>query len=93
MSTHLLSYYMAGMFSYGFLRSMRADYNEPYNVIGKKIGFSIMNGIIYATPFGIPKLFNIFDRADIYLNKKDSTKYDDVYVECKGICKNKNVLF
>lgn len=93
MSGNLLTYYMLGTFSYGFLRCMRAEYIEPYNILGKKLCFSVLNGMIYASPFGIPKLFNLFDRADIYLNKKDSTKYHDVYVEYGGICKNKNVIF
>lgn len=92
MSSRILPYYMIVMFSYGFLRCIRADYAEEYNIMGKKLGFSIMNGIVYASPFGVPKLFNMFDRIDIYLNEKDSLKYDDVYVECKGICRNKHIF-
>lgn len=90
--SYLFPSYMALMFSYGFLRTMRAEYIEKYNVFGKKVGISLMTGIVYASPFGVPKLMDLFDRVDIYINKKDSTKYEYAYEECQGVCKNKNVI-
>lgn len=89
-----LSYYMIGMFSYGFLRSFRSEYFiERHNLIGTKFCYSCMNGMFYATPFGIPYLFNTLNRLDIYIFNKDPSKYPEAYIECCGASKNKNVLF
>ena len=85
--------YMAGMFSYGFLRTMRSQYIDQYDVFGEKLKLSLMNGIVYATPFGIPRFFNLISRIDVYVNNKDPSKYDDIYVEIPSVCKNKRVFF
>jgi hypothetical protein len=93
MSVSYITKYMVGMFSYGFLRAARAEYKEPYDTLGKKIVSSTGNGIVYASPFGLPHLVYLIDRIDVYVSGKKSEKYDAIYKECSGLCKNKNVLF
>lgn len=86
-----------GMFFYGFTRGMRSEYPEPYNAIGSRLCLSLVNGITYTIPpFNIIQIVDTLDRSDVYITKKDPSKYDNqfrsIYSECFGFGKNKNVI-
>lgn len=85
-----------GMFSYGFMRSIRAEYPAPYDAFGSRFTVSLLNGVFYTfPPITLVKLIDTIDRCDVYLTKKDPEKYDkfnSIYSECFGLGKNKNVI-
>lgn len=86
-----------GMFCYGFIRGMRSEYPEPFNVFGSRFCLSLANGIVYTVPpFNLIHIVDTLDRCDVYVTKKDPTKYDDrhrsIYSECFGYGKNRNVI-
>lgn len=63
---------------------MRAELPPGQDLIGYRITHSFMNGVIYLTPFGIPHLFNVINRADVAWNHKDKSLYSDIYKEPNG---------
>ncbi len=91
MSNLKYAYYMMGMFSYGFLRNMRAEYAEPENVLGTRVGHSLLNGVVYMSPCGVLYLRDFVNRADVYWTDKNPEKYEKIYRESSGY-KNKNVF-
>ncbi len=52
---------------------METKYEPPFDLIVNRIVASLLNGIIYASPFGFFKEFRELDRIDIYVNHKDKT--------------------
>ncbi len=91
--TTLAGKYIVGMFTYGFLRGIRAEYKPPHDIIGYQLGLSVVNGMVYVfPPHGIPRLFDIANRADVYFSGKDPEKYPSIYVELFGISKNKHII-
>lgn len=85
-----IPHYMIGMFTYGFIRGMRSKYDEPNNLLGTRIVYSVGNGFIYASPFGLKKIIDTIDRLDVYITDKDKEKYKSIYEE--GMGKNMNTL-
>ena len=87
----LYSKFFIGMFTYGFIRGMRSEYKPPYDIIGYRLANSMVNGLCYTfPPYGVFRLFDIANRADVYLQKKDPEKYPSIYYESIGI--NKHVF-
>ena len=76
--------YPVGIFSYGMYRQWHCKENPPFNLIGHRVLFSVGNGFLYISPFGIFKLFNLVNRLDIAYNKRDKTQYTSPYVEMFG---------
>lgn len=72
----------AGAFSFGFYRGIRADYQEPYDLIGHRIGHSLVNGMVHVfPPYGLIRATYILNRADVAWNNKDPSKYPSIYSE------------
>ena len=80
-----------GAFSLGCYRGARAEYPSGEDLIGYRVAHSLMNGFIYTSPFGIPHLFNIINRADVAWNHRDKSLYPNIYKEPSGY-KNYRVI-
>jgi hypothetical protein len=72
------------MFPYGFYRQWNSKLEAPTDLLGHRVVFSLTNGIIYISPFGLFKLFNQFNRFDIEYNKLDKEQYKKAYEETIG---------
>ena len=78
-------------FGYGFARSINGTNDPPFNVIGNRIGFAVLNGSMYAVPpYTIIYVFKLMNRIDIKLTGKDPRNYEDSYKDLFGY--NKNVF-
>ena len=92
MNLSLLEKTGMGVFCYGFLRGIRAEYPAPYDTVGSRLCFSFFNGINYILPpFTILKMIHAIDRCDVYLTKKDPEKYPHIY-ECFPLISFKFIL-
>jgi hypothetical protein len=79
-------------FGYGFARSINGTNDPPFNVIGNRIGFAILNGSMYAVPpYTVIYVVKLMNRIDIKLTGKDPQKYEDSYKDLFG--NNQNVFF
>jgi hypothetical protein len=85
---------LVGMFGYGFLRGARADYPPPHDIIGHRLGLSFFNGVYYMfPPYGLLRVTDILNRADVYISGKNPDDYKSIYSEVFGLGKNKNIFF
>jgi len=90
--------YIIPMFTYGTYRGLRSEYSIQhssyvYMPLGTKIMVSSLNGLIYASPYGVFKILDLIDRIDIYQkNKELECENQPCYDECIGLCKNQHVL-
>jgi hypothetical protein len=76
---------------YGFARGMNSSYAPPNDVIGNKLMYASMNGIMYSVPpYSAYYLLKLINRIDVKLTSKDPTKYPDLYDDM--YCKNPNVF-
>lgn len=93
-----LLYWIVPMFSYGALREYKSPYykkvfpgystNEPQQ---NQLNINMfMNGIYYASPCGLYKLYHLYKRMDAYKNKVHVKS--DIYTEWSYNV-NRNVLF
>ena len=78
------------MFPYGIYRQWNCEHKPPFNLFGHRVLGSLGNGIVYVSPFGICKLFDLVNRLDIEYNKRDKTQYISPYFELFG--KNYNTI-
>jgi hypothetical protein len=91
---YLVGKVMMGMFAYGFLRGVRAEYPKPHDVLGYRMGHSVMNGICYLfPPHGICRILDLVNRLDVKLSGKNPDDYPSIYIEMFGLAKNKHILF
>lgn len=80
------------MFSYGFLRTMNADYNN--NVCPAfKVAWSTFRGCVYASPFGVYHLGETACRASIKFHTNHPQHQSNFMVlYTDGLTVNKNVF-
>jgi len=67
---------MISMFTYGTYHDLRSEYkiertSHSYMPLGTKIMVSSLNGLIYASPYGVFKIFELNVRIDIYQKNKE----------------------
>lgn len=79
------------MAPYGAYRFWRSDLQPPSDLYGHRFAGSILNGIWYASPYGVFKLFNLMNRVNIYYEGRDPSNYPNAYQEC-FIASNRHVL-
>ena len=72
------------MSTYGMYRQYNTTVSEKYNLFGHRLAFSIANGVLYTTPYGIIKMLSLMNRIDIKINKKEPNMYLDCYGEILG---------
>jgi hypothetical protein len=72
------------MFPYGTYRQWTSVNREPYDLTGHRILSSSVNGIYYASPWGVIKLFDLFNRLDVKYRNLDKEKYKKSYEELIG---------
>lgn len=81
------------MFSYGFYRGLCAEYKPPHDLLGYRVGYSFFNGIFYIfPPYGLFRLFDTVNRADVAWNGKDPKDYPSLYSESVGLGYNPRVI-
>jgi len=90
MNPLMLRYWCTPMFTYGAIRGYRAELPSHQNLLSDNICNSVANGCVYASPFGLIKLFHTVDRFEIKARQLDPTNYPVVYVEGRGM--NRNVI-
>ena len=76
--------YCLVMFPYGTYRQWNTQLETPYDLLGYRILSSSMNGVYYISPFGVTKIFNLFNRLDIKYHNLDKDKYKSSYEELLG---------
>jgi hypothetical protein len=76
--------YACVMAPYGAYRFWRSDLKPPYDLYGHRFAGSILNGIWYASPYGVCKLFNLMNRVNIYYEGRDPSNYPRAYEEFLG---------
>jgi hypothetical protein len=79
-----IAFWCGSMFPFGIYRQWNATLDPRNDLIGNRIFYSVTNGIVYISPFGIIKFADIFNRIDIKYNKKDSSLYPSCYIETNG---------
>jgi hypothetical protein len=75
------------MFTYGFLRGVRAEYHD--NLYSTRLVYSFMNGVYYGMCV-IHPVMRLMDRAQIEYQKLPPEKHERAYVETYGV--NRNVI-
>ena len=75
------------MFTYGFLRGVRAEYHD--NLYSTRLVYSFMNGVYYGTCIVHP-VMRLMDRAQIAYQKLPPEMHGRAYVEMYGV--NRNVI-
>lgn len=76
------------MCTLGFTRQYRAKMEPRHDLLSRKIGLSMINGMYYASPFGVFKLIHAIDRIEIFLRDKSRDTHRDCYEELFGINNN-----
>jgi hypothetical protein len=79
------SLWILPMFTLGFTRHYRATLEPRHDLVSRKIGFSMLNGFYYASPFGALKLMHAIDRIEIFVRDKPRDTHHDCYKELFGI--------
>lgn len=86
----LVKYWMTPMFVYGFTRTFRGEYPEPINLYTHRLVFSLLSGVMYASPVGVLKLLETANRAQVKYMNLDPKAYPSIYFD--GFIRNRNVL-
>jgi hypothetical protein len=76
--------WFSAMGPYGIYREWNVDRKPPFDLYGHRIAASVANGIIYVSPLGIFKLFNLLNRIDVWYHQRDPKHYPNCYHECMG---------
>ncbi len=79
------SLWVAPMFTLGFTRQYRSTLPPKHDLYSRKMGWSILNGAYYASPFGIFKLIHAIDRIEIFVRDIPRDTYLNCYEELVGI--------
>ena len=71
------------MFTFGFIRQYRCipDDNKKKELFIDKCFGCAMNGIIYVSPFGIIKLYDLARRSEIYTTNENPKDHKNAYYE------------
>ena len=75
------------MFTYGFLRGVRAEYHD--NLYSTRLVYSFMNGVYYGMCV-IHPVMRLIDRLQIHYEGLEPEKHERAYVETYGV--NRNVI-
>lgn len=92
-SPRAVKVWVSGMFSYGFLRTMNADYMHYNNNVcpAFKLAWSTIRGCVYASPLGVYHLGETPCRAALHSHHSHhSQHYMLLYTD--GVTVNKNVF-
>ena len=81
MTTHIKKWCIP-MFTFGFIRQYRSipDDKKKELFTDKCIGCAT-NGIIYSSPFGIIKLYDLARRTEIYTTNENPKDHKNAYYE------------
>lgn len=82
------SLWILPMCTLGFTRQYRAKMEPRHDLLSRKIGLSMINGMYYASPFGVFKLIHAIDRIEIFVRDKSRDTHKDCYEELFGINNN-----
>jgi len=66
---------------YGIYRQWNVNMNPPFDLYGHRIAASVANGLLYVSPFGIFKLFNLVNRLDIWYYQRNPKEYPNSHQE------------
>ena len=72
------------MSTYGFYRQWNSKLPVGLDLYGHRVCVSAVNSIVYLSPFGLFKLFNLVNRIDIRYYNRDPLKYPNSYEELLG---------
>ena len=79
-----MGFWCGTMFPFGIYRQWYAISEKKNDLIGNRIFYSFINGIVYISPLGIIKFADIFNRVDIKYNNKNLYLYPSCYTETSG---------
>jgi len=77
-------YWAVPMFTYGAYRQYTATIKPPTDLIGSRVIVSVINGTVYASPYGLFSLLRLVNRTDVWATGKDASLYKDCYEEMWG---------
>ena len=72
------------MFTLGFIRQYRAILPPKHDLASRRLVFSALNGLYYASPMGVVKLIHAVDRIEIFIKNTPRERHDDCYEELIG---------
>lgn len=73
------------MFPYGALRQWRCEIDPPMNLAGDRAIYSLCNGVMYSSPFGVMQLIKQFNRIDVAWSNYHKNNYKKEYEELVGV--------